>query len=159
MRHGPLSVGLSMAALATAAAALALRTAPRSAPPTESTAIDSVAAAARDSYALLDPRQRHRADQEALLALHGEEIGRTFAVAGVLIADSIAVALVRYSIGPRVYHDAHWLRRVGPRWHPTADLSPLKDSDDPFGDGDAERARLVIDSATAWLEEGARRWW
>ena len=158
MRYGTLSIGLSVAALVVAVAALASRNNPGSST-TKITPFDSVRAAARTSYAFVDTRRAQRADRGALLDLHGEEIRRTFDVASVLLGDSVAVALIRYSIGARVYHDTHWLRRVGPGWHPTADLSARRNERDPFADGDSTHARAVIDSAATWLKEGAPRWW
>ena len=86
------------------------------------------------------------------LRRHRREIDNSFSVAGAVVADSVAVGLVRYSIGPSVYHDVRWLRRVDGAWYPT----------DPPASNPSDTG-VAVDSlgpaAARWLKEGDPRWW
>jgi hypothetical protein len=88
----------------------------------------------------------------AFLRRHGEEIENTFSVAGAVLADSIALGLIRYRIGRSVYHDVRWLRRVGGAWYP-AD-PPVSVSADTGMTTDS-----LAPVAARWLKEGDPRWW
>ncbi|MFL5494806.1 MAG: hypothetical protein ACJ8DC_10535 [Gemmatimonadales bacterium] len=100
-----------------------------------------------------EPAARQVPDaRSAFLKLHDGDLRSTFDVADVLLDDSLALALTRYSIGHTVYHDIVWLRRVGRGWFPT-DRQLATPSDSPPQPDSLQLA------ATRWLREGAARWW
>lgn len=125
------------------------------------TGTDSAAAVARRLYPrlLLAATGQPLSDRAAFLAMHREEIERTLDVSGVLGADSVSVALLRYSIGPDVYRDVLWLRRVGGEWRHVSMPRFAADTADPFADGQPDRSREIVRRADVWLAEGAPRWW
>lgn len=165
MRQAILTLALAVAALAAALTYYGFREAsgPAAAYSSEVEEADSSALAfARRIYPHVLASPAHPgvpSDRGALLRLHGDEIERTLEVPHVVEAGSLAVALVRYSVGPGVYRDALWLRNVDGAWHYSTVQSFDPTEPDPFGDGEPERARDVIAEAAAWVAEGAPRWW
>ena len=117
-------------------------------------ALDSVIAEVRrfGSPAAGASARRGPDARATFLRRHRGEIDNSFSVAGAVVADSLAVGLVRYSIGSSVYHDVRWLRRVDGAWYPT----------DPPASSPSDTG-VAVDSlgpaATRWLKEGDPRWW
>lgn len=88
-----------------------------------------------------------------------EELTATLEVVDFLQADEIGVALVRYSIGRNVYRNSLWLREVDSKWFPSALQYYSPYGDDPFKDGNGERAKDIIEAAEEWEEESTEQWW
>jgi hypothetical protein len=165
MRQAILTLALAVAALAAALTYYGFRESagPAAAYSSEVEEADSSAAAfARRIYPHVLALPTHPgvpSDRGAFLRLHGDEVERTLEVPHVVEAGSVAVALVRYSVGPSVYRDAVWLRNVGGAWQYSTVQGFDPADADPFRDGQPERARDLIAQAAAWVAEGAPRWW
>jgi hypothetical protein len=101
----------------------------------------------------------HLTDAQALIEVHGQEIRQTLEVVDVVTTEAVAISLVRYSIGPNIYKDSVWLRKVGSAWRYCSTPQFAVWSEDSFEDGQAERAKKMIGRAAAWEKESARRWW
>jgi hypothetical protein len=149
MRTEFASLGLGFSALALAA--YGLTRAPARAASTTASGTDSIAVVVRG--VALNPSATAGA-RDAFLRLHEDEIRKTFVVAEIVPGDTLALALVRYSIGGAVFHDARWVRRIDGQWYPS---SP------PPADIVTERTdtgfRLQTERSVRWLQEGAPRWW
>jgi len=144
--------GISLGAAAIAFAIFGLTRPPmRPASEPASAAKDSISTAVRRLGPQHDSSANARA---AFLQLHQDEIRNTYAVADVISGDSLAVALVRYSIGGSVFHDVRWLRRVGGLWY-TSDPPPADSAVQASDTGLATQRERGV----RWLREGAPRWW
>lgn len=89
---------------------------------------------------------------------HWEEITNTLSVNDVQEADSLALVLYSYSVGGDIFRDALWMRRYKGRWAVSLDqyfYYSEYNSKDPFGDGNGERAKSMIEKASAWKEGSA----
>ena len=88
---------------------------------------------------------------------HRKEILETFVVSEVIETPNIALALARFSVGGSLYRRPIWFRKVDGRWLVSEGHISRYD-DDPFEDGQKDRAKEIIEKAEKWRKEGARLW-
>ncbi|MEX0663005.1 MAG: hypothetical protein WEA58_12575 [Balneolaceae bacterium] len=88
---------------------------------------------------------------------NNEEIKSTLEVAEVLNADDISLALIRYSVGSNIFRDAVWLRNYNGKWTISSNQYFSTYDDDPFKDGNPERAEEIINKEDEWTENSSER--
>ena len=88
---------------------------------------------------------------------HKEEVQETLEVADVLKANNLAIALLRFSVGSDIYREAIWLRKYDGLWTVSSNQYFSTYGDDPFGDGQPDRAERIIEKEEEWTENSAEK--
>jgi hypothetical protein len=70
---------------------------------------------------------------------------RALNVAETVELEGIGVCFVRYSVGGNVYREARWLRKIDGAWFICSREYFSSYADDPFEDGNQQRAKKLIE--------------
>jgi hypothetical protein len=98
-------------------------------------------------------------DSANFLLKHRDEMLQTLNVAETVEVETLGVCFVRYSVGGNVYRDARWIRKIDGDWFICAREYFSSYADDPFGDGNPQHAKKLIERVDAWNKDSSPKWW
>jgi hypothetical protein len=98
-------------------------------------------------------------DGPTFIAKHRDEMLKTLEVVETVEVETIAASFVRYSIGGDIYRQVRWLRKVDGAWYVSQRTYYSSFGDDPFNDGNPERAKQLLNRTNQWEKDSAPIWW
>lgn len=107
-------------------------------------------------YSVPEPGRPMMYDSDYWIKTHLTEILQTVEVAEVIYADNIALVLMRYSVGGKVFRESLELRKYKSLWT-VFSYQYYSSYDDPYGDGDTAKAKRFREQVRDWEEASAKR--
>jgi hypothetical protein len=98
-------------------------------------------------------------DGPTFIAKHREEMLKTLEVVETVEADTLAACFVRYSVGGSIYRQVQWLHRIDGDWRVSQKSYFSSLADDPFNDGNPDRAKNLLKRVVQWEKDSAPIWW
>jgi len=98
-------------------------------------------------------------DGPTFIAKHRDAMLKTLEVVETAEVETIAASFVRYSIGGNIYRQVKWLRKVDGTWYVSQRAYYSSYGDDPFKDGNPERAKQLLKRTDQWEKDSAPIWW